>query len=131
MLTVKVTYPFRWQATYFLRQYGSIDPVVTHGKKAVQPFDWEDQRTDDPGVRQFFEDAVRHGVGQNGYSIPVRPDPDADFSVVSFSSNHSKEEWLRFKAENVVRMAELANLIHAAAQKDLKPPAQFPFLSKR
>jgi LuxR family transcriptional regulator, quorum-sensing system regulator CinR len=116
-LTVKVTYPFRWQARYFLKQYASIDPVLSRGKTAVDPFDWEELVTDDPAVRQFFDDAARHGVGQNGYSIPVRPDPEADFSIVSFNSDHPKEEWVRFKAENTGKMAQLAILIHSAAQK--------------
>jgi hypothetical protein len=131
LMTAKVTYPFRWQATYFLKQYASIDPVITHGKSAVRPFDWEDLMTDDPAVRQFFEDAARHGVGQNGYSIPVRPDPDADFSLVSFNSDHRKEEWAPFKAENAARMAQLAVLIDAAALNDLKRHTQPSFLSRR
>lgn len=131
LMTAKVTYLFRWQATYFLKQYASIDPVITHGKTAVWPFDWEDVMKDDPAVRQFFEDAARHGVGQNGYSIPVRSDPGAEFSIISFSSDHSKQEWVRFKAENAGRMAQLAVLIDAAAQDDLKRHAQLSFLSRQ
>ena len=116
LLAAKVTYPFRWQARYFLKQYALIDPVIRHGKTAVQPFDWEELVTDDPAVRRFFEDAAKHGVGQNGYSIPVRPEPDADFSVVSFNSDHPKEEWVRFKAENASRMVQFAILVHSVAQ---------------
>lgn len=131
LLTAKVTYPFRWQAAYFLKQYASIDPVITFGKTAIEPFDWEDLMTEDPAVRQFFEDAARHGVGQNGYSIPVRPDPDAEFSVVTFNSSHPRGEWVRFKAENTLRMIELAILIDAAAQNDRKRHSQLAFYSKR
>ncbi len=127
VLTVKVTFPFGWQARYFLKQYASIDPVIVHGKTAVEPFDWADLMTDDPAVQYFFEDAARHGVGQNGYSIPVRADPDADFSIVSFSSDRPKGEWVRFKAENAETMAQVAALIHAAAQSGPKRP----FLSRR
>ena len=131
LLTARSTYPFRWQATYFLRQYMKIDPVVAHGKTAVQPFDWEELAMDDPTVRRFFEDAARHGVGQNGYTIPVRPDPDAIFSLVSFNSNHPKQEWERFKAENAARIAQLAALIDSAAQNDLKRPKGAAFPLKR
>jgi hypothetical protein len=130
VLSAKVTYPFRWQARYFLKQYVSIDPVLVHGKTAVEPFDWEELVTGVPAVRQFFEDAAKHGVGRNGYSIPVRPDPDADFSLVTFNSDHPKEEWARFKAENVARMAQVAVLIHSAAQDDRKRHTQPAFLSR-
>jgi hypothetical protein len=122
VLNVKSTYPFRWQARYFLKQYASIDPVLIHGKTAVDPFDWEDLMTDDVAVAHFFADAARHGVGQHGYSIPVRPDPDADFSIVSFNSDHASQEWDRYKAENAATMAQIATLMHAAAQNDRKRP---------
>ncbi len=131
LLSAKVTYPFRWQARYFLKHYASIDPVITHGRTAIDPFDWEDMMTDDPAVRGFIAEAARNGVGKNGYSIPVRPDPHADFSVVSFNSDHPKEEWLRFKAENAARMSQLALLIHSAAQNDFNRPKQSAFLSRR
>lgn len=131
VLTVKSTYPFRWQARYFLKQYASIDPVLVHGKTAVEPFDWQDLMTDDPAVGQFFEDAAKHGVGQNGYSVPVRPDPDADFSVVSFNSDHPNHEWLRYKAANDATMGQIAALIHAAVQNDRKRPPNSSFLSRR
>ena len=130
LLTAKVTYPFRWQARYFLKQYAVVDPVIRHGKTAVEPFDWEELVTDDPAVRQFFEDAAKHGVGQNGYSIPVRPGPDADFSVVSFNSDHPKKEWVRFKTENASRMVQLAILIHSIVQADPQRHPQPAFLSK-
>lgn len=131
LLTAKAIYPFRWQARYFLKHYVSIDPVLSYGKTAREPFDWDDLTTEDPVVRSFLEDAVRHGVGRNGYTVPVRSDPDADFSIVSFNSNVPKDEWAQFKDENAGRMAELAALIDLAARNDLKRHAQPAFLAKR
>lgn len=131
LVTAKVTYPFRWQARYFLKQYATIDPVITRSKTAVEPFDWEELATEGLAVQRFFEDAARHGVGQNGFSIPVRPDQETDFSVVSFNSNHTKPEWRQFKAENTEKMAQSAILIHSAAQNDLQRHSQPAFLLKR
>ena len=72
LLTGARTYSFQWQTRYFLKQYILIDPVIAHGSKAVLPFDWEELPRDDPAIQAFFADAVNHGVGCNGISVPVR-----------------------------------------------------------
>ena len=40
LLSGTTTYPFQWQTRYFLKQYVLIDPTISHGSKAVLPFDW-------------------------------------------------------------------------------------------
>lgn len=131
LLTAKVTFPFRWQTRYFMKRYVTIDPVIIHGKTALEPYDWQDLRTGDPAVENFIADSVRHGVGRNGYSVPVRSDPDADFSIVSFNTNHEREEWERFKAEKAGLMAGVAILIDGAARSDLRRHTQPAFLARR
>lgn len=131
LLTAKITYPFRWQTRYFMKRYVTIDPVLIHGKTAVEPFDWQDVRTGDPAVEDFLADAARYGVGRNGYSIPVRSDPEADFSIVSFNTNHERDDWERFKAEKAAIMAEAALLIDGAARNDLRRQTQPAFLARR
>ena len=85
LLTGARTYSFQWQTRYFLKQYILIDPVLAHGSKAILPFDWEELPRDDPAIQAFFTDAVNHGVGCNGISVPVRNRRGA-YSVVSFTS---------------------------------------------
>lgn len=70
--TAIVTYSRGWQTHYFLRDYVHADPVVARGRTAVLPFDWETLASDDPAVLGFLADAAKHGVGRNGFSIPVR-----------------------------------------------------------
>ncbi len=72
VLTAVVTYSREWQTRYFLKQYQTVDPVMKHGVTAILPFDWETLVGDDPATADFFADAVRHQVGRNGLSIPVR-----------------------------------------------------------
>ena len=130
LLAAIVTYSVRWQHRYFEKQYVLIDPVMAKGSKAVLPFDWEELVSDDPVVQAFFMDALSYGVGRNGISIPVRNRRGA-FAVVSFSSNHSRQEWEEFKTSNMVKLQLISVLVDSAASVNLKlviPPVK---LSKR
>jgi len=130
LLTGTVTYSIQWQTRYFLKQYVLIDPVITNGSKAVLPFDWDELPRDDPAIQAFFTDALSHEVGRNGISVPVR-NRRGVYSLVSFSSNHTKPEWQEFKKNNMVKLQLISVLIDSAASVNLKlssPPVK---LSKR
>ncbi len=107
------TFSKEWRTRYFLKQYSKIDPVVRFGQQATAPFDWATLNQDDPAVENFFADAVRHGVGLNGLSIPVRSRKNS-LSLVSFSSDLAGEEWEAFKASNMGNLQQLAVLIESA-----------------
>ena len=130
LLTGARTYSFQWQTRYFLKQYIFIDPVLAHGSKAILPFDWDELPRDDPAIQAFFTDAVNHGVGCNGISVPVRSRRGV-YSLVSFTGNHSRPEWEVFKKNNMVKLQLISVLINSAASVNLKlssPPVK---LSKR
>jgi DNA-binding CsgD family transcriptional regulator len=130
LLTAIVTYSREWQQRYFIRQYVKTDPVVSYGRNAVVPFDWETLRNDDPAVLAFLADAVNHGVGRNGLSIPVR-NRRGIFSLVSFSSDRSPTEWVRYKSENMGKLQLLSVLIDSAANINFKLPSPPVKLSRR
>jgi DNA-binding CsgD family transcriptional regulator len=130
LLTAIVTYSIRWQARYFEKQYILIDPVIALGSKAVLPFDWDELASDDPVSRTFFADAMNYDVGRNGISIPVRNRRGA-FSLVSFTSNHSKEEWAEYKTRNMTKLQLMSVLIDSAASINLKLNTAPVSLSKR
>ena len=92
LLSAICTYPVAWQARYFKKQYVRIDPVIARGSEAVLPFDWDELPKDDLAARAFFDDAANHDVGHNGLSIPIRNRKGVR-SLVSFTSNHSKDDW--------------------------------------
>jgi DNA-binding CsgD family transcriptional regulator len=130
LLTGTVTYSFQWQTRYFLKQYVLIDPVIANGSKAVLPFDWDELPRDDPATQAFFADALAHDVGRNGISVPVR-NRRGVYSVVSFSSNHTKPEWEQFKKNNMVKLQLISVLIDSAASVNLKLSSPQVKLSKR
>jgi LuxR family quorum-sensing system transcriptional regulator CciR len=130
LLNAVCTYSPAWQARYFKKKYHEIDPVIARGSEAVLPFDWDDLPKDDPKVRAFFDDAAQHDVGRNGLSIPVRNRKGVR-SLVSFTSNESKEDWLEFKSRNMVKLQPMAILIDSAAGINFKLTSETVELSKR
>lgn len=118
LLTGVSTYSSEWQTRYFLKKYLDIDPVIRFGVVAVAAFDWDTLDRDDPAVRNFFEDAIQHGVGCSGLSIPLRRQNTS--SLISFNSNLPKREWEAFKASNMTNLQQLSALIDSAASTDRK-----------
>ena len=130
LLTAIATYSKLWQIRYFLRRYGAIDPVIKRGSAAVLPFDWDSLHSDDPATLNFFTDAIRHNVGRNGLSIPVRNRKNVH-SLISFTSDISKEVWSIFKKSNMTYLQQLSALINFAAGINSKLPPSSVQLSPR
>jgi hypothetical protein len=104
LLSAICTYSVAWQARYFKKQYARIDPVIARGSEAVLPFDWDELPKDDLAAQAFFDDAAYHDVGRNGLSIPVRNRKGVR-SLVSFTSNHSKNDWAEYKSRKYRKVA--------------------------
>jgi DNA-binding CsgD family transcriptional regulator len=130
LLTSVSTYPKPWQSRYFLRRYGEIDPVIKWGSAAVLPFDWADLEIDEPDAQRFFADAIRHGIGRRGLSVPVRG-RKATHSLVSYTGDMSQQDWVRFKSSNLQYLQQLSALIDSAANIGSKQPRSEVQLSPR
>lgn len=114
LLDAIVTYSVQWQQRYYEKQYASIDPVLAWGSRAVLPFDWEELAKDESAIVDFFADARNYGVGRNGISFPIR-NRTGLFSLVSFTSNHSRGDWAEYKKNNISNLQKLSGLIDSAA----------------
>jgi LuxR family transcriptional regulator, quorum-sensing system regulator CinR len=130
LLTSVTTYSKLWQTRYFFRKYGEIDPVIKQGCAAVLPFDWDDLDIDGPNTQRFFLDAIRHGIGNRGLSIPVRG-RKTTHSLVSYTGDMSEKDWARFKSSNMQYLQQLSALIDSAANIGLKQPKSDVQLSQR
>ncbi len=112
------TYSSAWQTRYFLNNYVYIDPVVTRGRKALLPFDWDGLAEEDPTLFDFFADATRHGVGRNGVSIPVRK--GLALALVSFTSDDQPSEWARYKRTNMASLQKLSFLVDFGGEPEIE-----------
>lgn len=113
---VRTTYREAWVARYLLRGYVKVDPIVREGFVRQMPFDWREVEV--PAAAQdFLLDAQDHGVGANGYSIPIVDKKRR--ALFSLNSRMPLSEW-----SNLVQMyrhewLELAFLIHRKAVFEL------------
>jgi DNA-binding CsgD family transcriptional regulator len=124
LLVAVVTYSRLWQHRYFVKKYMINDPVISYGRQAVQPFDWSTLSLDDPAAKAFFADALNHGVGRNGLSIPLR-------NRRGVSSDLARDEWEIYKTSNMRGLQLLSALIDSASNINFKLPPSTVQLSIR
>ncbi|MBO9445581.1 LuxR family transcriptional regulator [Ruegeria sp. R14_0] len=89
------TYPDAWAERYRDRNYHRIDPVILGCFQRFHPVDWKTLDWSSKVAKTFLKDASEHGVGNQGYSIPIRG-PNGQFAL--FTVNHSCDDdaWLKF-----------------------------------
>ena len=89
------TYSDEWRDHYIAQNYIRADPVIIGCFQRFHPVDWK--RLDWSGklARQFLADALASGVGNQGYSIPIRG-PNGQFAL--FTANHTCDDaaWAEF-----------------------------------
>ena len=92
------TYKDIWVDQYLGSDYARIDPVVQACLRRFHPVDW--QRLDWSGKvqRSFMDEAKDAGVGNQGYSIPIRG-PSGQFALFSVSSKETDEHWAKYTAD--------------------------------
>jgi DNA-binding CsgD family transcriptional regulator len=127
---VRTTYPEGWVARYLLHDYVKIDPIVKEGFSRQLPFEWSEVEPT-PAAYELMMDAINHGVGPGGYSIPVT-DRAGRRALFSINTNEPGEAWSRTVDENRDDWVELANVIHRKAVFELHGAHDpLPQLSRR
>jgi DNA-binding CsgD family transcriptional regulator len=114
---VKSTYPAQWLARYLLRGYLHVDPVVREGFSRQLPFDWR-ELTMTRDAHDLMLDALAHGLGGFGYSIPL-VDKQVRRALFSINSGMPADEWDTFIKRHARGLAELAARIHRMAISEL------------
>jgi DNA-binding CsgD family transcriptional regulator len=105
------TYSVEWQKRYLERNYLRVDPVISGCFQRFHPVDWKRLDWSSKAAREFFADALAHGVGNQGYSIPIRG-PNGQFALFTASHNCDDETWARFteeKSRDLILMAHYFN----------------------
>ena len=115
----ETTYPREWMRRYFAKQYFLIDPILQFADSSSSYFDWADVARESPAIKEFFSDAVRHKIGSNGISIPIRNRKNSQ-AIVSFTSDMPRSDWERFKDVNMDKLHHMSALIDSAAMTGLK-----------
>lgn len=110
------TYPAEWVDKYLEQDYVRVDPVVVGCYKRFHPVDWKSLDWTSKSSRAFLEEAISHGVGNQGYSIPIRG-PNGQFACFTVSTISDDDSWRRFTEEN---SRDLILIAHFFNQKALE-----------
>lgn len=100
-----------WIKRYVEAKFYASDPVVLGARQSFDPVDWNDLDWDDNQRRTFRGESVEHGVGDHGYSIPVRG-PGGQFAVFTVNKSCTDADWRRLKAAHGTDFILLAHFAH-------------------
>ena len=93
------TYSRKWVRRYEKKNYLRTDPVITGCYQRFHPVDWKRLDWSSKAAREFLADAREHGVGTQGYSIPIRG-PKGQFALFTASHACDDDTWAAFIDEN-------------------------------
>jgi DNA-binding CsgD family transcriptional regulator len=110
---VRTTYPDKWVSRYLLKDYVKIDPIVQEGFARQLPFDWSEVEPS-PAAYDLLIDAIAHGLGAGGYSIPIT-DRAGRRALFSFNTTEPGEAWTAMVSEHREYWAELGQQMHRKA----------------
>ena len=109
-----LTYSLDWVDHYLERDYGRIDPVVLGCFQRFHPVDWKHLDWSAKPARSFLHEALDAGVGNQGFSIPIRG-PNGQFALFTVNHSCSDEEWARFTGAHVQDLLLIAHYLNQKA----------------
>lgn len=89
------TYSSAWIEQYLGNDYARIDPVVQACVRRFHPIDWKRLDWSGKGTQAFLGEAIDAGVGNQGFSVPIRG-PSGQFALFSVSSSDNDDTWARY-----------------------------------
>jgi DNA-binding HTH domain-containing proteins len=109
-----LTYSLDWVDHYLEQDYGRIDPVVLGCYQRFHPVDWKRLDWSSKRVRSFLLEASDAGIGNQGFSIPIRG-PNGQFALFTVNHRCSDGEWLRFTDAHVRDLLLIAHYVNQKA----------------
>lgn len=122
------TYPPEWAQRYIEKEYIRIDPVVIGCFQRFHPVDWKRFDWSSKATRAFRADAIDHGVGNQGFSIPIRG-PSGQFALFTASHTAEDQEWndfTRMHQRELILIAHYFNRKALELQKERLPDSAKP-----
>lgn len=111
---VSSTYDPKWANHYEDQNYMVIDPVVRGALQQFHPLDWKRLDWSTKRTREFFHEAVDFGVGQQGYTIPIRG-PNGQAAIFAINHESNDAGWGRYIEENAHDFMLISHYFHQKA----------------
>ncbi len=109
-----LTYDLKWVDHYLAQDYARIDPVVLGCYQRFHPVDWKQLDWSGKPARGFLKEALDAGVGNQGFSIPIRG-PKGQFALFTVNHKCSDDQWARFTRAHVHDLILIAHYINKKA----------------
>lgn len=93
------TYSSAWVDRYLERDYLRMDPVIFGCFQRFTPVNWKELDWSGKAAREMWRDAIDHGLGNQGYSVPVRG-PSGQFALFTLNTDADDDAWEDFIAAN-------------------------------
>lgn len=125
------TYSSEWVDRYLEMNYLRMDPVIFGCFQRFHPVEWKQLDWSSKAARAMFEDAIVHGVGNQGLSIPIRG-PQGQFALFTVNHSCSDSEWVDFvdaHSQNLIIIAHEFNkkaLVFELGEDAVNKPALSP-----
>ena len=117
------TYSDAWRQRYVDQNYVRIDPVVAGCFQRFHPVDWKRLDWTSKVAKTFRREAADYGLGNQGYSIPIRG-PNGQFALFTVNHSCSDEQWSKFMDDHC---RDLILIAHYFNQKALEfEPGRIP-----
>lgn len=125
-----LSYSPDWIHRYFEARYDTIDPVTQGAARSFAPVDWAALDWSDPARRRFRGEAAEHGIGNQGYTVPVRG-PGGQFALFTVNKTCTAAAWEKLLLEGRTDFMLLAHYTHEQALRlagaaPKAPPALSP-----
>ena len=108
------TYSDEWRDRYLEQNYHRIDPVIAGCFQRFHPVDWKRLDWSSKAARHFHGEALKYGVGNQGFSIPIRG-PNGQFALFTVSHNCDDNEWSAFTDEHSKDLILIAHFFNRKA----------------
>ena len=89
------TYSDIWRNRYLELGYVRVDPVILGCSQQMHPADWKTLDWSSKAARAFLRDALDHGIGNQGLSVPIRG-PLGQYGLFTVNHRCSDQEWAEF-----------------------------------
>ncbi len=109
-----LTYDPSWVERYIEEDYARIDPVVQSAYRRFHPVDWKALDWSAKTTRQFLGEAIDAGIGNQGFSIPIRG-PSGQFALFSANQKGNDDAWAAYTNERVSDLILIAHYLNEKA----------------
>ncbi|MEL7467174.1 MAG: autoinducer binding domain-containing protein [Paracoccaceae bacterium] len=106
-----VSYPQEWLRWYVEANFFESDPVLLGASASFDPVDWGELSWESRDEREFRVQAQEFGVGNQGYTVPVRG-PGGQLALFTINKQCSQDTWQAFLAEHRTDFMLLGHFMH-------------------